>query len=186
MNSVDSFIESSLELLAAYPSTAIVSITYANETKKSKSNTTTSNNDDKKATNSVKVKVYEPHSGKCIRYKTYKTKELSKLMTFLGPKGVTLTQSKPQPKKRLLPINNSDHDNDMDESNKKAKIDNHIPGIASVMANKTFDSELAAPADVNISNNSAEPVPESSAKEASIEPETNSKNKKKKKKKGKK
>ena len=171
-----------MELFSAYPTTTVVSITYANETKKAKSNTKTTSNDDKKASNSVKFKVYEPRSGKCLKYKTYKTKELSKLLTFLGPKGVTLTQSTSKsPKKRSLPVNNNndpvDETNDTNDK-KKVKYDNHLPGLASVMSNKTFETESA-------------PVPETveptgDNKEASVEPETSSKNKKKKKKKGKK
>lgn len=178
MTTVDSFIESSLELLAAYPSSALVSITYSNELKKVKSNTMASNNEDKKASNSVTVKVYEPSSGKCIKYKTYKTKELSKLLTFLGPKGVTLTQSlsKSKSKKRSSPVNNND-------DSKRIKVDNHIAGLASVMSNKAFDTDPVVPqtGESTIENPQDVKVPE-----AGVEPETNSKNKKKKKKKSKK
>lgn len=103
---VDDFINSSIMFLEAYPATTI-SITYANNVKKGKVAKTGSEN-------SVRVKCYDPHSGKCIKYKTYKSKELSKIMTFLGPQGVTVA---------------------------KKGSDDKVCGLASVMSNKKFERD---------------------------------------------
>ncbi|EGV61930.1 hypothetical protein PSN45_000626 [Yamadazyma tenuis] len=110
MSTLDTFISSTAKLLAAYPTTARVSITYANEHKKLERRTKNSKKpSEKSASNYVSFKVFEPSSGKVIKYKTYKVKELSKLITFLGPRGVT--------------------------SNDAQKV----PGLSSIMSNKKFD-----------------------------------------------
>lgn len=115
--SLDSFIDSTSKLLAAYPTTAKVSITYSNEhklaQKKGKSLP------EKSASNCVSVKVFEPSLGKCIKYKTYKIKEFSKLLTFLGPRGVSVGEG-----------GNT----------------NKVTGAGSIMSNKKFDDTIEIPA----------------------------------------
>lgn len=140
-STIDRFIESSSELLLAYPTTTTLSITYANALKKSKTNKEGTKkqdeSDSKKATNIVTFKCYEPNAGKCIKYSTYKVKELSRLLTFVGPRGVLVT--KPINKKRKL------EDGD-ENSDKKAKIEKatnteHAAGLASIMSNVKFEEE---------------------------------------------
>ncbi|WPK26213.1 hypothetical protein PUMCH_003562 [Australozyma saopauloensis] len=82
---MDTFIDSATELLEAYPG-ATVSITYSNVHKKESKKVTA---DSKRAVNKVKFKVYDAGLSKSVRYSTTKTKELSKLLTFLGPIGVS-------------------------------------------------------------------------------------------------
>ncbi|CAI5758930.1 unnamed protein product [Candida verbasci] len=89
ISNIDKFIELSSDLLSNYPSTTL-SITY---TSKKKSKKTIEDDkiskDSKKASNSVNFKLYEPHSGKCLKFNTSKSKELSKLLNFIGPRGVS-------------------------------------------------------------------------------------------------
>lgn len=92
ISNIDSFIQLSSELLATYPTTTTLSITYSNVAKKtnqpSSSTTTKIKKPTKKASHSVSFKLFEPHTGKCIKYSTYKIKELSKILNFIGPRGI--------------------------------------------------------------------------------------------------
>ncbi|KAL6453673.1 hypothetical protein SBY92_005245 [Candida maltosa Xu316] len=94
VSNIDKFIELSTDLLTYYPTTTTLSITYTNVAKK-QSSKKSSSTDNKtiskpaKSTHSVNFKLYEPHSGKCIKYNTSKSKELSRLLNFIGPKGVS-------------------------------------------------------------------------------------------------
>lgn len=110
---MESFIQSTADLFEAFPS-ATVSITYKNATKKKPT-------DSNATRNTAKFKVFEPHTGKCIQYKTSKSKELSRLLTYLGPRGVLSM-------KRA-------HEEEEDES-KKPKL---MVGVSSVMANTKFE-----------------------------------------------
>lgn len=126
---METFIQSTSDLLEAFPA-ATVLITYSNVAKKLKSD------DTKRASNVVKFKVYDSQLGKCIKYSTYKSKELSKLLIFLGPRGVST--------KRKI--------DDDEESEKKQKLS---VGAASVMSNlkveeiaqeETVESTVGTPA----------------------------------------
>ncbi|CAN3372127.1 hypothetical protein DIURU_000432 [Diutina rugosa] len=86
---MDAFIESSTKLLAAYPSTT-VSITYSNQHKKNPNKVA------KPASNKVSVKLYVPEAGKIVKYSTFKSKELSKILALLGPFGVAMASTNPQ------------------------------------------------------------------------------------------
>ncbi|KAI5955653.1 hypothetical protein KGF54_001155 [Candida jiufengensis] len=91
IKNLDDFIELSTDLLQHFPSTTTLSITYSNTSKKpknqkpSKKPTTQTN----KATNEVNIKLYEPHQGKLLKFKTKKQKELSKILNILGPQGLS-------------------------------------------------------------------------------------------------
>lgn len=180
-NTVDTFIESSSKLLQAFPTTTTLSITYANSLKKSKAKKEESrkqeDTDSKKATNIVTFKCYEPNAGKCIKYSTYKVKELSRLLTFVGPRGVLVTRS--TNKKRKL-------EDSEESSEKKAKPEKNLTteytaGLASIMSNVKFEEEVAAP-------KVATPQPEEAVPSASstTATSTSASKKKNKKKKGKK
>lgn len=116
---IEEFIESSNDLLQAFPSTTI-SITYANDAKKYKN---------EKYLNSVKIKCYEPKSGKCLKFKTNKAKELSRLLIFLGPRSVSVKRKRDE------------------DSEGTKKLKSEVPGMASIMSNKKFenDSEITEP-----------------------------------------
>lgn len=165
-NGVDSFIEYSSKLLLAYPSTTL-SITYANVEKNHK-NAKQVDTESKRATNKVTFKCYEPHSGKCVKYSTTKVKEFSRLMTFVGPRGVLV--SRPKRKSEVLDTETSE-----ETSDKKTKTDlvtENRAGLASIMSNVKFEEET-------IVSKVATPQPE----EKDATPvNTASKNKKKKKK----
>lgn len=172
---IDSFINFSSKLLEAYPSTTTLSITYANALKKQskKNKIEVKDNDNKKATNLVTFKCYEPKSGKCIKYSTYKIKELSRLLTFTGPRGVSVSSSKKR----------STDDEHNDTTTKKAKIETvneHTNGLASIMSNVKFDNEESL--STTISKVDTPPVEEKDTSAHNETPATSNKNKKKKKK----
>ncbi|CAH2351574.1 signal recognition particle subunit Srp21p [[Candida] railenensis] len=179
-STVDRFIESSSRLLSAYPTTTTLSITYANALKKSKTNKEGTKKEDdadsKKATNIVTFKCYEPNAGKCIKYSTYKVKELSRLLTFVGPRGVSVT--KPINKKRKL--EDSDENSDKKTKTEKTSSAEHAAGLASIMSNVKFEEETVA--------KFSTPQPEEAASSAanSTATTTSASKKKNKKKKGKK
>lgn len=154
---MDVFIQTSSELLQAYPSTT-VSVTYANASKKTKKldKLEKPETDSRKATNLVKFKCFEPNLGKCIKYSTYKVKELSRLLTYLGPRGVSMKRK----------------NEDEESSEKRQKLN---LGVASVMSNSKFEEPVAAAEEAP---EIGTPVPEE--KESTPQPS------KKKKKKGKK
>lgn len=128
---METFIQSTSDLLEAFPA-ATVLITYSNVAKKLKSE------DTKRASNVVKFKVYDSQLGKCIKYSTYKSKELSKLLIFLGPRGVSTKRK-------------SDDD---EESEKKQKLS---VGAASVMSNlKVEEIEQEEPVESTVGT----PAPE--------------------------
>lgn len=184
-SNIDSFIDFSSQLLEAYPSTTTLSITYANALKKQSKNKdkdgskidTSSDSNNKKATNSVTFKCYESNSGKCIKYSTYKIKELSRLLTFIGPRGVSVSNTKKRP-----------IENEQDKGNaKKTKVETineHTNGLASIMSNVKFDNEESL--STTISKVDTPPAEEKEAVNANNEPATSSSKNKKKKKKGKK
>ncbi|SGZ48251.1 CIC11C00000002804 [Sungouiella intermedia] len=127
---METFIQSTSDLLEAFPG-ATVLITYSNVSKKTKSE------DAKRASNVLKFKVYDSHLGKCIKYSTHKSKELSRLLTFLGPHGVSMKRK---------------HDGG-DVSEKKQKLG---VGAASVMSNvKVEETEHET-----VESNAATPAPE--------------------------
>lgn len=184
-SNIDSFIDFSSQLLEAYPSTTTLSITYANALKKQSKNKdkdgskidTSSDNNNKKATNLVTFKCYEPNSGKCIKYSTYKIKELSRLLTFIGPRGVSVSNTKKRP------IEDEQGNTDAKKT-KVETINEHTNGLASIMSNVKFDNE--EPLSTTISKVDTPPAEEKEAVHVNNEPATSSSKNKKKKKKGKK
>ncbi|CUM66322.1 uncharacterized protein PRCAT00003984001 [Priceomyces carsonii] len=179
---IELFIESASRLLEAFPSSTLVSITYANEAKKH-SKKKIIKDVSKRATNSVTFKCYEPKSGKCIKYKTKRTKELSRLLTFLGPKGVTVSKSR---KRSLEAVN-------LEPSNETAKIEaemttDHAAGLASIMSNCKYDTDESkielkgTNADAEETRTATNAIPAFNEQESLSTTPSSSKNKKKKKK----
>lgn len=80
LTNLDSFIDSTTGFLSAYPS-ATLSVTYSTKNSKQKV--------EKPKPPVVRVKVYDPKSGKCIKYHTSKAKELLRVLVFLGPMGIS-------------------------------------------------------------------------------------------------
>ncbi|KAI5961212.1 uncharacterized protein KGF55_004137 [Candida pseudojiufengensis] len=90
IKNLDDFIELSTNLLAIFPSTTTLSITYSNKSKKLKASKKPNSKPNKQqATHEVNIKLYEPHQGKLLKYKTKKQKELSKILNLLGPQGLS-------------------------------------------------------------------------------------------------
>lgn len=175
-HSIDSFIYSASKLLEAYPSTTTLTITYANTHKKNFNRNKAEvdeerNHGDKKAHNLVTFKCYEPNFGECVKYTTFKSKELSRLMTFVGPRGITTTRKK----KRSI------EENLENNSAKKPKLEienSKTNGLASIMSNTKFDTEEQQPKVENKMNIEGEHIPSPSTNQTPA----SSKNKKKKKK----
>ncbi|ODQ81346.1 hypothetical protein BABINDRAFT_160705, partial [Babjeviella inositovora NRRL Y-12698] len=92
VTSLDIFIERSCRLMDARPAST-VSITYGSQAKKAKTAPAPTDKVSKKATSFVAVKTYDPTSGVCYRIKLSKAKELSRVLTLLGPRGVQLTKN---------------------------------------------------------------------------------------------
>ncbi|KAF3989892.1 hypothetical protein FT663_02462 [Candidozyma haemuli var. vulneris] len=153
---MEKFIESSAELFEAFPS-ATVTITYSNKNKKKSS-------DNEAPANSVKFKCTEPKSGKTIQYSTRKAKELSRLLTYFGPRGVS--------KKRKA-------DSEAEDAQTSKKIKSEVTGVASVMSNSKFEEPQIEPETQPVEST---PAPEET-KEKTPQPSSKSKKKKKGKKK---
>lgn len=121
----------------------------------------------KLASNAVHFKLFEPKSGKCIKYNTYKIKELSRLLAFIGPRGVNVVTS-------------------------TSTGQDHVDGLASIMSNVKYSNEdenVAVSSTANVAANSGIETPEEFSHDTTpvpaSKPATASK-KKNKKKKGKK
>lgn len=89
---IDVFIRQAGDFLAANPSTTL-SITYSNHHKRAASGKVSKPS---AASNVVSVKLFEPSTGSCIKFRTYKSKELSKLLNFIGPNGVNIVSTNSQ------------------------------------------------------------------------------------------
>lgn len=87
MTKLDEFIDRSTEFLSAYPATTL-SITYKN-----KSKLKTSKIEKPKHESIISIKLYDPKSGKLIKYKTSKIKEFNRILNFIGPKGIHVGDS---------------------------------------------------------------------------------------------
>ncbi|SCV00387.1 LAMI_0G04720g1_1 [Lachancea mirantina] len=75
---LDTFILNSVSLLEANPSESLVSINYKNGDGHSK----------------VHFKTHNPHLGTTFKYSTCKLKDVSRLLSALGPRGVSVTSGK--------------------------------------------------------------------------------------------
>lgn len=74
---MDSFIDLAAKFLEAYPLSTL-SITYSNVAKKAQGKA-----------GKVRFKFYDSALTKCVKYSTTKLKEVSKILTYLGPRGVS-------------------------------------------------------------------------------------------------
>lgn len=93
VKSADVFIERSLHLLEVNPTSTRISITYGSESKKqSKRKHSKITKPETENRSFVSFKTFDPISGQLHKLKTFKTKELSKLLTALGPHGVVITK----------------------------------------------------------------------------------------------
>lgn len=172
--SVENFIEFASKLIESNP-LATLSTTYSNELKKiskkrAKKNFDTTQKDPFGLKNSaiITFKCFEPRSGQCIKYKTYKSKELSRLLAFIGPRGVNVTKKRPH------------EEGETCESNKRSRVEllEQVPGLSSLMANVPYKDEVA-PASTLAKEAIASPTPEASQPEAGGSKIKNKKKKKK-------
>ncbi|KAK6457891.1 signal recognition particle 9 kDa protein-domain-containing protein [Scheffersomyces xylosifermentans] len=171
VSNLEAFIEVASSLLASYPSSTSLSITYTNVERKKKQSksdvkVTKPASNKKTATNAVHFKLFEPNSGKCIKYNTFKIKELSRLLAFIGPRGVNVVTKTDAPQQ-------------------------HVDGLASVMSNVKYEEEEeTAPAAVAAASAAGIESPDDGSRAGTPVPSAapkagtgNSKNKKKNKKK---
>lgn len=92
VQTIDTYIQKSLNLFEASPSETKISITYGSNLKKHKKDTKTKSR--KPLTkNFITFKTFEPRTGTCLKYKTYKVKEFSRLLSLLGPKSIQFQKS---------------------------------------------------------------------------------------------
>ncbi|GMF10994.1 unnamed protein product [[Candida] boidinii] len=163
--SVNIFIERSLNLFEASPNTTKIVIRYSltnlkklkklklkNEKNEEFKNLSKDyKNFDKLSKNYVIFKTIDSITGTIIKYKTNKSKDVSRLITFAGPLGVQSTKTK-LIKKNEDKINSNDDDKSKDiemedvseNNNNKSKISYtvNIRGLSSVMTNKKFESKI--------------------------------------------
>uniref|UniRef100_A0A060T6Y6 ARAD1B23364p n=1 Tax=Blastobotrys adeninivorans TaxID=409370 RepID=A0A060T6Y6_BLAAD len=84
---VDEFIERSQALLLARPETTRITTTYSH---KRAGQGDTANSGSRPAI--FHVKTYDPVSGTCYRLRGSRTNQLSRVLSALGPRGVTVTK----------------------------------------------------------------------------------------------
>lgn len=112
MTSVDSFIDYASRLYAAYPTQTRLSVTYKKVSDKGKSRAP--------ASNKVVFKCYNPRTGKVVRYSTSGVREVSKLLQFIGPRGVAKSDEQ------------------------------HVTGLASIMSNEKFEDKPEEPQESSV------------------------------------
>lgn len=107
---LDTFIQRSASILEARPDTTRLSLTYKHQVRKvdptREASPEADEEDDGAAQPILYAKTFDPVSGVCFRIKITKAKQLNRLLSALGPRGVEIT--KVTKKKR---------------ANKKAKLD---------------------------------------------------------------
>ncbi|SCW04547.1 LAFE_0H15940g1_1 [Lachancea fermentati] len=81
---LDSFITNSISLLEANPSQTLVSISYRN----------------KDGQSLASFKAHNSHLGTTYKFRTSKSKDVSRLLSALGPRGVSITNGRIEKKKR--------------------------------------------------------------------------------------
>lgn len=111
IHDLDTFIQRSASILEARPDTTRLSLTYKHQVRKvdpTREATPEAEEDDDAAAAQpiLYAKTFDPVSGVCFRIKITRAKQLSRLLSALGPRGVEIT--KVTKKKR---------------TNKKAKLD---------------------------------------------------------------
>ncbi|KAG5367136.1 hypothetical protein CJU89_1588 [Yarrowia sp. B02] len=113
IHDLDTFIQRSASILEARPDTTRLSLTYKHQVKKDAREGaregTPDDEEEEGAQPILYAKTFDPVSGVCFRIKITKAKQLSRLLSALGPRGVEIT--KVTKKKR---------------PNKKAKLDEDV------------------------------------------------------------
>jgi hypothetical protein len=92
IKSIDTFIERSILLLEARPTSTKVSLTYTHrraESKKAENDETVGGG--RPAV--LVVKTYDPVSGTCFKVRVSRSNELSRIWSALGPRGVSVTKT---------------------------------------------------------------------------------------------
>lgn len=112
---IDTFITNSVQLFEVNPSQTIFSISYKWKAKSSK----------KKPV--VSFKAHNPHLSNHYKFKTNKSKDVSRLLSALGPRGVTITRGKIE--KRV-----SKQEGSVKKSKKEAKS-RDVVGLSTLMVN---------------------------------------------------
>ncbi|QLQ78128.1 hypothetical protein HG537_0A03750 [Torulaspora globosa] len=92
---IDTFITNSVELFEVNPSQTTLSISYKWKSKSGKKPV-------------VSFKTHNSHLSSCYKFRTNKSKDVSRLLSALGPRGVTITRGKIE--KRVLKGNDKSRD----------------------------------------------------------------------------
>lgn len=96
---LDTFIINSISLLEANPSQTLVSISYGSEAKKRKLGEKDSSRVLSQHKSLVSFKTHNTHLGISYKFKTNKSKDVSRLLSALGPRGVQISKGKIEKKK---------------------------------------------------------------------------------------
>lgn len=114
---IDTFITNSVQLFEANPSQTIFSISY-----KCKSKST-----QKKPV--VSFKTHNSHLSNHYKFKTNKSKDVSRLLSALGPRGVSITRGKIE-KRAMKPVTKK-----LAKKNKKKAHVKDVVGLSTLMVN---------------------------------------------------
>lgn len=210
---LDTYVERSVSLLEASPSDTLVSVTY--HTKPSSNNKKKQQLEQqqqqqqqlekeelKPSYSFISFKTYNPHSGTCYKFKTSKAKDLSRILSALGPRGVQFTKTKSIKKNhtkvqdgqdskvtKSTTIDKKDSENEKVKQALEEKYIVHGKGFASLMSNTEFQSEepesgpaSASTAEPTSATGNSTPVAEGTAAEIKTETVTAGTSKKKNKK----
>lgn len=96
---LDTFITNSISLLEANPSQTLVSISYGSEAKKRKLGEKDSSRALSQHKSLVSFRTHNTHLGISYKFKTNKSKDVSRLLSALGPRGVQISKGKIEKKK---------------------------------------------------------------------------------------
>lgn len=115
---IDSYIKNSISLFESNPSQSLISITYRAPNDKDSS--------------LVTFKTHNSHLGSNYKFKTNKSKDVSRLLNALGPRGVSIARGKIERRyKNQRTING----NKPSKNNKKKNLVIHNANLGTLLAN---------------------------------------------------
>lgn len=126
-------------LLTVNLSQTRISITYGSNTKKDNSDKISKH----KAESFVSFKVFDPSSGVLYKLKTHKVKDLSRVLTALGPHGVVITHGDKNGKNSKKSKKQADNSGDVETSHETKS--SKLRGFSSVLANAEIEEEPVEP-----------------------------------------
>ncbi|AOW00862.1 signal recognition particle 9 kDa protein-domain-containing protein [Yarrowia lipolytica] len=141
IHDLDTFIQRSASILEARPDTTRLSLTYKHQVRKvdpTREATPEAEEDEDSAAAQpiLYAKTFDPVSGVCFRIKITRAKQLNRLLSALGPRGVEITKvSKKKRTNKKAKLDNQTEDVNMEDSSAPAPL---APGSTAVVREKGF------------------------------------------------